>query len=90
MPVFQGGKPHLLQERLFLFARNEAGGGYFVNGGESFTSFLKKVIVSLCGVWFSFSIIIFTVFCQMEEPPTVSDEPLCACPGQSCTYFSDF
>lgn len=27
MPAYGGGKLHLLQERLFLFARNEAEGG---------------------------------------------------------------
>lgn len=91
MPVFGGGKLHFLQERLSVFSRNEAEGGSFVNGRESFTSLLKKFVVSLCGTWFSFSIIIFTAFCQMEEPPTESVmNPCIFAQGQSCTSFSDF
>lgn len=91
MPVFGGGKLHLLQQRLSVFTRNEAEGGSFVNGRESFTSLLKKFIVSLCGAWFSFSIIIFIVFCQMEEPPTqLVINPYMHAQEQSCTSFSDF
>lgn len=90
LPVFRGGKLHLLQQGLSLFTRNEAEGGSFVNGRESFTSLLKKFIVSLCGAWFYFSIIIFIVFCQMEEPPTESVmNTYMYAQGQNCT-FSDF
>lgn len=89
MPAFGGGKLHLLQERLSLLEMKQKGS--FVNRRESFTSLLKKFIVSLCGVWFSFSIVISRVFCQMEEPPTESVINPCVCAqGQSCTSFPDF
>lgn len=52
MPVYGNEKFHLLQKRLFLSAENEAEGGLFDNGRKSFTSFLKKLIVSLREVWF--------------------------------------
>lgn len=60
MPVYGNEKFHLLQKRLFLSAENEAEGGLFDNGRKSFTSFLKKLIVSLREVWFWFSIAIHT------------------------------
>lgn len=93
MPVFGGGKLHLLQERLSMFSRNEAEGGSFVNGRESFTSLLKKFIVSLCGTWFSF----FSEYCKYHNiysilpnggaSNRISDEPLYVCPGAKLYFF---